>query len=88
MSKKVKFTKLNLEDKKVEEAEQESVDSGDDNAQSVRSPLSIGIELSTAPDIQQALDHARADHFEFVVAPLVHPRYERFVVFHYLNKFF
>eukprot|EP01114_Cavostelium_apophysatum_P020862 TRINITY_DN7112_c0_g1_i1.p1 TRINITY_DN7112_c0_g1~~TRINITY_DN7112_c0_g1_i1.p1 ORF type:complete len:622 (+),score=146.02 TRINITY_DN7112_c0_g1_i1:52-1917(+) len=57
-------------------------ESGSESSGSVRnrSGLSIGLELSTAPDLVQSLDEARAHTFEFIVVPLVHPRYERDLV--------
>ena len=42
-----------------------------------RNALSCGVEFSAVPDLNQTLDDARAHSFEFILIPLVNPRYER-----------
>ena len=37
----------------------------------------VGIETSCVPDLNFYLESIRAQNFEFMVVPLVHPRYER-----------
>lgn len=37
-----------------------------------------GVELTCVPDLVVALEDARSNGFDYIVAPLVHPRYERF----------
>ncbi|CAM9973609.1 unnamed protein product [Phaeothamnion confervicola] len=42
-----------------------------------RAKLTIGFETNCIPDLNQLLDDARQQHFDFVAAPLVHPRLRR-----------
>ena len=37
----------------------------------------VGAELSNVPDLNDALDGARSQNFDYIICPLVHPRYER-----------
>ncbi len=39
--------------------------------------LIVGAELNCVPDLNVALDTARNQNFDYIISPLVHPRYER-----------
>lgn len=42
-----------------------------------RVPWTLGLELPAIPDLQEALTAALEESYDFVVAPLVHPKFER-----------
>jgi hypothetical protein len=40
-------------------------------------PLVLGLELNSVPDLRAALDAAIDESYDFVITPLVHPRFQR-----------